>query len=69
MAKNLPAKAGDVRDTGLIPSPGQEDPWRRAQQSIPVFLTEESHAQRGLAGYNPWGHKELDMTEETAHHG
>ena len=23
----------------------------------------ESHGQRGLVGYSPWGHKELDMTE------
>ena len=30
---------------------------------IPVFLPEEFHGQRSLAGYNPWGHKELDMTE------
>ena len=22
-----------------------------------------SHGQRSLAGYSPWGHKELDMTE------
>ena len=23
----------------------------------------ESRGQRGLVGYSPWGHKELDMTE------
>ena len=28
-----------------------------------VFLPEESHGQRSLAGYGPQGHKELDMTE------
>ena len=22
------------------------------------------HGQRGLVGYSPWGHKELDMTEQ-----
>ena len=32
-------------------------------QSTPVFLPEESHGQRSLAGYNPWDHKESDMTE------
>ena len=37
--------------------------WRREQQPTPVFLPEESHGQRSLVGYNPWGHKELDMTE------
>ena len=29
----------------------------------PVFLPGESHGQRSLAGYSPWGRKELDMTE------
>ena len=34
--------------------------WRRGWQSTPVFLPGESHGQRSLAGYSPWGHKELD---------
>ena len=29
----------------------------------PVFLPGESHRQRSLAGYSPWGHKEPDTTE------
>ena len=29
----------------------------------PVFLPGESHGQRSLAGYSPWGHKELGATE------
>ena len=33
-------------------------PWRRAQQPIPGFLPGESHGQRSLVGYNPWGCKE-----------
>ena len=33
----------------------------------PVFLCEESHRQRSLAGYSPSGHKESDMTEATQH--
>ena len=37
--------------------------WRTAQQPTPVFLPVESHGQRSLAGYSPWGHKESDMTE------
>ena len=32
-------------------------------QSTPVVLPGESHAQRSLVGYGPWGRKELDMTE------
>ena len=31
--------------------------------ATPVFLRGESHQQRSLASYSPWGHKELDMTE------
>ena len=33
-------------------------PWRRAWQPTPVFLPGESHGQRSLAGYSPWGHTE-----------
>jgi len=40
-------------------------PWKRKWQSTPVFLPGESHGQRSLAGYSPWGHKESDMTENT----
>ena len=39
-------------------------PWRREWLPIPVFLIGELHGQRSLAGYNPWGPEELDMTEQ-----
>ena len=39
-------------------------PWRRKWQPTPVFLPGKSHGQRSLAGYSPWGLKELDMTEQ-----
>ena len=54
MVKNLPA----MWETwvGMIP-------WRRAWQPTPVFLPEELHGQRRLAGYSPRGCKESDMTE------
>ena len=38
--------------------------WGRAWQPTPVFLPGESHGQRSLAGYSPWGYKESDMSEE-----
>ena len=38
-------------------------PWRRAWQSTPVFLPRESHGQRSLVGYSPWGHRLSDTTE------
>ena len=39
-------------------------PWRRKWQPIPVFFPGKSHGQRSLVGYSPWGHKELDTTEQ-----
>jgi len=36
-----------------------------AGQPTPVFLPGESRGQKSLAGYSPWGHKELDTSEET----
>ena len=32
-------------------------PWRRKWHPTPVFLPGESHGQRSLVGYSPWGHK------------
>ena len=40
-------------------------PWRRTWQPTPVFLPGESHGQRSLEGYSPWGHRESDTTEVT----
>ena len=37
-------------------------PWRRVWPPTPVFLPGESQGQRSLAGYSPWGRKELDAT-------
>ena len=31
--------------------------WRRKWWPTPVFLPEESHGQRRLAGYSPWGRR------------
>ena len=42
----------------------RKTPWRRAWQPTPIFLPGKSHGPRGLAGYSPWGHKELDTTEQ-----
>ena len=38
-------------------------PWRRKRQPTPVFSPGESHEQRSLAGYSPWGRKGLALTE------
>ena len=42
-------------------------PWRRKWEPTPVFLPGEFHGQRSLAGYIPWGRKELDTTSSCAH--
>ena len=39
-------------------------PGRREWLPTPVFLPGEFHGQRSLAGYGPWGHKELGSTEQ-----
>ena len=64
--KNLPANAGDIRDGGLTPGEVEMGriPWRRAWEPSPVGLPGESHGQRSLVGYSPWGHKESDTTEQ-----
>ena len=42
-------------------------PWRRNWQPTPVFLLGEFHGQESLADYSPWGHKELDTTQQLTH--
>ena len=44
--------------------PGWEDPLEKemAPRSS-IFLPRQSHGQRSLADYSPWGHKESDTTE------
>ena len=64
VVKNSPANAGDVRDTGLIPG-SERAPGVGNGNPLPVFLPGESHGQRNLVGYSPWGHKELDTTDAT----
>ena len=40
-------------------------PWRKEWLPAPGFLPGESHGQRRLAGYSPWGGKESDTTEQS----
>ena len=47
----------------LVQSLGLEDPQEKEMVPTPVLLSEEFHGQRSLAGYSPWGRKELDRTE------
>ena len=48
-----------------VRSLGQQDALEEGMQSTLVFLPGESHGQRSLVGYSPWGCKESDTTEVT----
>ena len=43
-------------------------PWSGKRQPTPVFLPGESHGQRSLVDYSPWGHKESGMTDRARTH-
>ena len=58
MGKNLPANAGD---TSLTPGSGRS--LERGMVTHSSVLARKFHRQRSLAGYRPWGCKELDTTE------
>ena len=58
-SKKLTCNRGDLVDPWV-----RRILWRRKCQPTPVFLPGESHGQRSLVGYSPWGCKELDMTEQ-----
>ena len=59
VVKNPPANAGDIRDV-RSPGGGHDNPLQYSSLENP-------HGQRSLAGYDPYGGKELDMTEVTTH--
>ena len=67
VVKNLLANAGGIEM--WVWSLDQEDPLathsRRKWLPTPVFLPGESHRQRSLVGYSPWGRKEWETTERT----
>ena len=44
-----------------------EIPERREWLPTPVLLPGKSHGQRSLAGYSPWGFREVDMTKQLTH--
>ena len=59
--KESACNAGDLGSHAWV----RKIPWRRAWQPTPVFLPGESHRQRSLVGYSPWGCKGSDITEAT----
>ena len=64
VAKKPPANTGDIRDTGSIPGLGRL-PGKGKSNPLQYFLPGESHGQRSLGGYSPWGHRESDTIAAT----
>ena len=64
---NPSANARDLRDREFDPWVGKL-PWRRAWPLTAVFLAGESHAQRSLAAYSCYCHKESDVTKWLSMH-
>ena len=46
----------------------QEDPLEKEMATHSSILAGESHGQRSLVGYSPWGRKESGMTEQLHFH-
>ena len=57
MVKNLPA----MQDTH-VRSLGQEGPLEKGMATHSSILAGESHEQRSLGRYSPWGRTEADTT-------
>ena len=55
---NLYASARDIRHMRLIPESGRSP---GGGNGTPVVLPGQSHGQRSLAGYSPWGFKESEL--------
>ena len=62
MVKNLPAMQetpGSIPQSGRCPAEGNGN--------LLQYSCLENSTDRSLAGYSPWGHRELDTTEQLAH--
>ena len=54
--------ACNAEDLGSVSGLGKS-PGGRQGNPLQYSCPENPHGQRNLAGYSPWGHEELDMTE------
>ena len=64
MVKNPLAKKKKKNPLAMQETWVEKIPWRRKWQPTPVFLPGKFHGQQSLVGYSPWGHQELDTTEQ-----
>ena len=51
-----------------VPSLGWKDPLEKAMATHSSILAGESHGQRSLVGYNPWGCKRVSHDLATKQH-
>ena len=65
VVKNLPAKAGDIRDLGSIPGSGR--PPGEGNGNPLQYSCLESHGQKSLVGYSSRDRKESHTTEVNEH--
>ena len=51
-----------------VPSLGQEDPMEEEMETHSSIPAWKFHGQRSLVSYSPWGHKELNTTENSCNY-
>ena len=67
VVKESACQCGRCKRCGFNPWVGKI-PWSRKWHPTPELLLGNFHGQGSLAGYSPWGHKELDdWVTERAH--
>ena len=64
VVKSLPTNERTTEDTGLIPGLGRSSGGGHGNP-LQYSCLENSHGQKSLVGYSPWGHKKSDPTEVT----
>ena len=62
VGKESTCNAGDTGDEVSIPR-SERSPGEAHGNPLQYFCLENSHGQRSLVDYSPWGHKVSDMTE------
>ena len=67
VVKNLPDKAGVTVGVDSVPGLGRSSGGENGHP-LQYSCLEQSHGQRSLAGYSPWGCKESYSTEGLSMH-
>ena len=69
MVKNLPANAGDTRDTRCMFNPWvRKIPGVENDNQLQYSCLENPKERRAWGLYSPWGHKELDIMQHAHTH-